>query len=62
MRNYWKAKLCHGCIYLHIGKNVDHNHCDASGDAWENHRVSGHHLDLEDMYHKTKCIYREVEK
>ena len=28
MKNYWRARLCHGCKYLHVGRNVGHNHCD----------------------------------
>jgi len=27
-KNEKKARLCLGCIYLHIGTEVDHNHCD----------------------------------
>jgi len=41
MKNWWKARLCHKCKGLHIGRKVDHNHCDFlnSDDAWA--RVNG---------------------
>ena len=28
MKNWWKARACHGCKGLHIGRKVDHNHCN----------------------------------
>jgi len=35
MTNRWKARSCCGCEYLHIGRRVDHNHCDyAHDDSW----------------------------
>ncbi len=27
-KNHWKARLCWGCKWLHVGKSVSHNHCD----------------------------------
>jgi len=28
MKNWWRARLCRGCKFLHVGREVDHNHCD----------------------------------
>lgn len=45
MKNWWKARQCHGCKFLHLGRQVDHNHCDAKsfGEEQENRerRVNG---------------------
>lgn len=33
--NFARAKKkCRGCIYLHLGRHVAHNHCDISRDDW----------------------------
>ncbi|GAG30548.1 unnamed protein product [marine sediment metagenome] len=42
MKNWWKARLCHGCKSLHVGRKVDHNHCDlAPSDDLKQDRVNG---------------------
>ena len=61
MDRYWtydltneeKAELCTGCIFLHIGKNVDHNHCEKTREAWNwmEQRVNGRW--------KGKCYYMQ---
>ncbi|GAH64820.1 unnamed protein product [marine sediment metagenome] len=38
-KNKRKAKHCIGCCYLHIGQNVDHNHCDIH---YSDARTNGH--------------------
>ena len=44
-----KKTKCKGCKYLHIGINVDHNHCNKSNVVWMQKRANG-------MY-KGGCIY-----
>lgn len=44
-KNKIKAKYCLNCIYLHIGIEVDHNHCDGFNDSWYDSRANGHHRD-----------------
>jgi len=34
MRLLRETELCKGCIFLHIGINVDHNHCDKTQENW----------------------------
>lgn len=41
MKNWWKAKACHGCRGLSIGRSVDHNHCDFHAPIGM-HKVNGH--------------------
>ena len=58
MRNYWRARLCHGCKYLHVGKNVSHNHCDF-------YRASDFHDDivnnrLDEIYADYYCINKNL--
>jgi len=56
MKNWWKARLCQDCISAHIGREVDHNHCDIrEATSWMEKRVNGHHNHPDDMYFKTKC-------
>lgn len=61
MENLNKAKQCHGCTFLHIGQDVDHNHCDCRhGDShWQDHRVNGHYNHPGDIYYKYTCIYKK---
>ena len=40
MKNWWKARLCHGCGFLHVGREVDHNHCEIGG-PYQELRVAG---------------------
>jgi hypothetical protein len=46
-RNTKAATYCKGCVWLHIGINVDHNHCDyntnETGGEWNDYerRVNG---------------------
>ena len=51
------AKLCIGCKWLHIGENVDHNHCDRKvGQGFmHDERVNGRFNHPESLYHKSKC-------
>jgi len=54
-RNKQNAKLCLGCIYLHIGQNVDHNHCDKVRDMhWMDNRANG--LNKYDCHYKTEAL------
>lgn len=41
MDNKRRAKLCIGCKFLHIGVNVDHNHCNKSKNYWMHKRANG---------------------
>lgn len=41
MKNWWKARVCHGCKGLSIGRSVDHNHCNFSDAVWARDRVNG---------------------
>lgn len=43
LTNEEKAKACVGCVSLHIGVNVDHNHCDKTREDWNwmQQRVNG---------------------
>ena len=61
MRNLNKASQCWGCKYLHIGQNVDHNHCDCRyGDGrWQDHRVNGYFNYLGHVYFKEGCINKK---
>ena len=41
MRNLNTARQCWGCKFLHIGREVDHNHCDRRGaSSWMEKRVN----------------------
>lgn len=41
-KNWWKARLCRQCKFVHIGENVDHNHCDLRPETpWRKQRVNG---------------------
>lgn len=40
MKNWRKAKLCHGCRFLEVGRKVDHNHCVIGG-PYQELRVAG---------------------
>jgi len=42
--NEKKAKYCLGCAWLHIGIEVDHNHCDYTNQTWDElgKRANGH--------------------
>jgi len=52
INNYKKGELCNGCKHLHIGINVDHNHCDHSNKShWMEERVNGRQ--------KESCIHFE---
>ena len=43
MKNWWRARLCRGCKFLHIGHHVDHNHCDSNpANGWRQDRVNGY--------------------
>jgi len=43
MKNWWRARTCHECKFLHIGRKVDHNHCDLKPFTdWREDRVNGH--------------------
>ena len=43
MQNWWRAKECRGCKFLHIGESVNHNHCDNPQKGREEEkRVNGH--------------------
>lgn len=54
MRNYWKARLCHGCECLHVGRDVDHNHCDLKPfSRLRDRRVWGHN---------ESCDYKKLKK
>lgn len=56
MRNWWAARLCCGCIYVHIGKDVDHNHCDIRrATRWMDERVNGRHDYPNNIYRDTEC-------
>jgi len=44
-KNRSKARYCLSCIYVHIGIEVDHNHCSGSSSLWYEERVNGHHRD-----------------
>jgi len=37
------AELCIGCVFLDIGINVDHNHCNKTRESWNwmEQRVNG---------------------
>lgn len=61
MRNFHKAKQCRGCKWLHIGRGVDHNHCDSRGgdSHWQDHRVNGHFNYPNNLYYKTECLQKE---
>ena len=61
MKNLNKAKQCHGCKYLHIGQNVDHNHCDCKyGDGhWQDDRVNGHYNHSGNIYYEARCWEKE---
>ena len=50
MKNWWKARLCHGCKFLCVGREVDHNHCKIGG-PWQELRVAGRIL--ENCYNKS---------
>ena len=41
MKNWWKARWCRGCKGLHIGRKVDHNHCDFLKSDDAHARVNG---------------------
>lgn len=63
MTNEEAGGLCKGCIYLHIGVHVDHNHCDKSryGDSdwdWYEKRANGRFNNPKSMYHNNKCYYQ----
>jgi len=69
-RNKIKAKKCLGCIYLHIGHGVDHNHCDIRNIYRSTHeyledRANGHGHDLKKIKNGwregifTECLYRK---
>ena len=54
-RNKINAKYCLGCINLHIGTEVDHNHCDRFATSlWYERRANGHH--------KSRCAYKNLTK
>ena len=57
MRNYRVARLCHGCKYLHVGRKVDHNHCDCKfGDThWQDKRANGHFNHPDTYDHGIDC-------
>lgn len=58
MRNWWMARLCHGCKFLHVGESVDHNHCDCKfgGDPhWQDKRVNGWHNSPKTYDNKIRC-------
>jgi len=58
MRNWWAARLCRGCIFAHIGREVDHNHCDIRGAThWMDARVNGRHNHPKNIYRDTDCNY-----
>lgn len=40
MKNWWKARQCHGCRFLEVGRKVDHNHCVIGG-PYQEQRVAG---------------------
>jgi hypothetical protein len=46
-----KKSGCFGCVYLHIGQEVDHNHCDFSRDYWYQKRANG--------LLKEECMHQE---
>ncbi len=62
MRNYWAARLCHGCKYLHVGRKVDHNHCDCKfGDThWQDKRANGHFNHPDTYDHGIDCSNKET--
>ena len=55
-RNKQSAELCLSCIYLHIGQDVDHNHCDKvrGCDHWMDRRTNG--SNTYDCRYKTKAL------
>ena len=57
MNNLNTARQCWGCRFLHIGRDVSHNHCDCRyGDSyWQDHRVNGHYNYPENIYYTTVC-------
>ena len=61
-RNKQKAKSCLDCVYLHIGQNADHNHCDKKytliGRIPLDDRANGHGYSPEDH----PCRYKEKVK
>ena len=48
--NKKKAKYCIGCIRLHIGETVSHNHCNLKYNDWCQDRVNGKE--------REKCIHK----
>ncbi len=60
MRNWWAARLCHGCEYLHVGIGVDHNHCDSKfyPSHWKDCRVAGKYNDPKHPFHNDPCRAR----
>ena len=44
IRNEKAARFCKGCAWVHIGINVDHNHCDYTRENWDEleKRANGH--------------------
>ena len=50
MKNWRKARLCHGCEFLCVGRGVDHNHCKIGG-PYQELRVAGRISTS--CYHKT---------
>lgn len=53
-KNKIKAKYCIGCIFLHIGIDVDHNHCNSSGSNWFDARTNG--------LCRNKCYKKKIDK
>ncbi len=41
IKNKERAKYCIGCAWLHIGEDVDHNHCDYTSVDELHNRVNG---------------------
>ncbi len=60
-KNYKRAKLCRGCKFLHIGRRVDHNHCDCRfGDNhWQDRRVNGYHNRPNTYDHRIDCTDKQ---
>lgn len=54
-KNWWKARLCRQCKFVHIGKKVDHNHCDLQYHASSKD-------DREDRVNGRKAPYRCLNK
>jgi len=61
MENLNLARQCWKCKFLHIGRDVNHNHCDhPNGERdWSSKRVNGWYNHFGSIYYKESCVRQE---